>query len=112
MPLPIAEAEEQFWAVAAPLLEAPDVERGTMMNSHCLRVGGEFSSMIDTRNGQLIVKLPASRVHELIDDGLAEPFAPAGRVFKEWAGVLGDDPDGWTPLIEEAVEFARSGGKS
>ncbi|MBT5775238.1 MAG: hypothetical protein HOH95_12780 [Dehalococcoidia bacterium] len=102
------EAEEQFWAVAAPHLDAPDVEQGTMMGSRCLRVAGEFTSMIDTRNGQLIVKLPAARVLELIDEGTTEPFAPAGRTFKEWTGVLGDTPEGWAPLIEEAVAFARS----
>lgn len=108
MPLPVAEAEDQFWAVAAPHLEAPDVEQGTMMGSRCLRVGGEFACMVDTRNGQLIVKLPAARVLELIDEGATEPFAPAGRTFKEWTAVLGDTPEAWAPLIEEAIAFARS----
>ena len=102
--LEVAEAEEQFWAVATPHLEASDVEQGTMMGSSCLRVAGEFTSMIDTRNGQL----PAARVLELIDEATTEPFAPAGRTFKEWTGVLGDTPEGWAPLIEEAVAFARS----
>ena len=108
MTLTIVETEEQFWAIAASHFEAPDVEQGTMMGSRCLRVGGEFACMVDTRNGQLIVKLPAARVRELIEEGTTEPFAPAGRVFKEWTGVIGDTPESWAPLIGEAVAFARS----
>jgi len=102
------DAEEQLWNVAAPHLEDSDVEQGTMMNSRCLRVGGEFTCMVDSRDGRLIVKLPAARVLELIDEGTTEPFAPAGRTFKEWTAVLGDTPEVWAPLIEEAVAFARS----
>jgi len=57
--------------------------------------------------GRQRLKLPAARVLELFDKDTTESFAPAGRTFKEWTGVLGDTPEGWAPLIEEAVAFAR-----
>lgn len=51
---------------------------------------------------------PAKALVELIDEGATEPLASASRTFKEWAGVLGDSPEVWAPLIEEAVVFARA----
>lgn len=108
MPLPVAEAEEQFWALAARHLDSDDTVEGTMMGSRCLRVGGEFTAMIHTKTGELIVKLAADRVTALIEAGSVESFAPNGRVFREWALVPATDEAAWTPLLAEAVEFARS----
>jgi hypothetical protein len=107
MRLPVVEAEDQFWAIAAPHLEASDIVEGTMMGSRCLRVDGEFTAMIHTKTGDLIVKLPAERVTELVEAGTVEAFAPNGRVFREWASVPTTDEDSWEPLIAEAVTFAR-----
>jgi hypothetical protein len=80
--LEIDETEEQFWVVAAPHRAASDVEQGAMMGSRCLRIAGEFTRTIDTRSGQLIVKLPAGYLLELIDEGTIEPFVPAGRTLQ------------------------------
>jgi hypothetical protein len=107
MPLPVDEAEEQFWALAASILESDDAVEGTMMGSRCLRVCGEFTAMIHTKTGELIVKLPAERVSELIEAGSVESFAPNGRVFREWALVPDTAADAWAPLVAEAVAFAR-----
>lgn len=98
------DAEEQFWELAAPLLARDDTEEGRIMSSRCLRVNGDFVAMV-ARSGQLVVKLPAERVIELIDDGVGESFAPAGRVFKEWLAVLGHDEAVWQPLMEESHAF-------
>jgi hypothetical protein len=49
-----------------------------MMGSCCLRVDGEFTAMIHTKTGELIVKLPAGRVAELVEAGTVETFAPTG----------------------------------
>jgi hypothetical protein len=41
MPLPVDEAEEQFWVLAASHLVGDDAVEGTMMGSRCLRVHGD-----------------------------------------------------------------------
>jgi len=57
------------------------------------------------KTGRLIVKLNAARVTALIDEGVASPFAPAGKVFKEWAAV--DDDVRWRDLLTEAIQKAE-----
>lgn len=51
------------------------------------------------------MKLNAARVTALIDEGVASPFAPAGKVFKEWAAV--DDDVRWRDLLTEAIQKAE-----
>jgi hypothetical protein len=97
--------EARFWSFAEPLLAAPFVTRSTMMGFPCLRVSGRFFASFDRRTGALVVKLPAARVDELISAGEAEPFAPAGRRFREWASI---DPAGrarWSALLDAALTF-------
>ena len=97
-----------FWDLAQQFLARDDVDEGTLMNFPCLRVGGEFFATCDHRSGDLIVKLSAERVHELIDRGVGEPFAPTGRVFKEWTLVRERDAETWTDLMTDAYDFART----
>lgn len=94
-------SEGQFWDLAEELMQAPTVEEGTMMGHRCLRVDGAFAAMYSIRDNGLIVKLSESRVDELVDEGAGQPFAPAGKVFREW--VLVADPDRWPALMKEAV---------
>ena len=96
-----------FWSLADSLLERDDVEEGTLMGFPCLRVDGDFFATCEHRSGDLIVKLDRARVAELIEEGLAAPFAPAGRVFKEWARVAERDEPRWRGLLEEAHAFVR-----
>ena len=58
-------------------------------------------------SGQLVVKLPEQRVDELIAGGVGEPFAPAGKVFKEWLAVSGTDEKLWSELMAESQTFVR-----
>jgi len=104
--------EELFWELAAPHLASPGIAESTMMGSRCLRVGGEFTGMIDVRTGELILKLPRERVDALVASGKTEPFAPNSRVFKEWTLVPHGDRRAWKRLIDEAVAFARDGAAS
>ena len=94
-----------FWGLAAPLLSSGEATEGGLMGFPCLRVGGEFFATCDHRTGDLIVKLPAARVQELIDLGYGQPFAPAGRVFREWVLVTERDSERWTGLMAEAGSF-------
>jgi len=41
----------------------------------------------------------------MIEDGSAEPFAPAGRRFKEWALITDRDENHWEGLLQEAISF-------
>jgi hypothetical protein len=81
----ITEGAELFWDIADELMiEDPRVVEGRIMSSRCLRVEDEFLALCDRRREGLVVKLPKPRVQELIAKGVGEPFAPAGRTFKEW----------------------------
>ena len=96
-----------FWELAEPLLAA-GAEKSTMMGHPCLRINGDFFASMERRTGDLIVKLAADTVSEMIDAGTAEPFAPAGRRFKEWALVTNRDEAQWEQLLADAMAFVRS----
>ena len=99
-------AEALFWDIAADLQAADErVVEGTIMGSACLRVGKEFLAMNHHKKQGLVVKLPAARVSELIDEGAGESFAPAGKVFKEWLAVTEIDEDAWRGLLAEGIAF-------
>lgn len=87
------------------MLAATFVTRSTMMGLPCLRVSGRFFASFDKRSGALVVKLPKSRVDELIASGRTEPFAPAGRRFREWAAIDPARQEQWSALLDEALEF-------
>jgi hypothetical protein len=97
-----------FWDIAEPFLTDTSTSIGTLMQFPCLRVNGEFFATCDHRSGDLVVKLPRQRVTELIDTGHAQPFAPAGRTFKEWALIPDRDENTWEALITEARAYATS----
>ena len=82
------------------------LEWGKVLSFECLRRNGQFVGMSGRKTGTLIVKLPRDRVDDLIEAGTAEPFAPVGRIFKEWAEVPKVDEATWRALLEESITFA------
>jgi hypothetical protein len=99
-------AEELFWRLAADLQRHdPRVKEGTIMNGRCLRIGKEFLALVDYKGSGLVVKLPRERVAELIESGEGEPFAPAGKTFREWLSVPTPDRRRWLRLLREGIEF-------
>jgi len=94
-----------FWDVAEDFL-AQGAERSTMMGFPCLRLDGTFFASLDHKTGDLIVKVPAKRVDQLIEEGTGQPFAPAGRRFKEWAVIPDRHGELWEDLMAEARDFA------
>lgn len=88
------------------LLYDPAVGRSTMMGHPCVRRAGRFFASFDPRADCLVVKLPAERVEALIDGGTGQPFAPNGKVFREWVSIPSVDPSGWARLLAEALDFA------
>ena len=102
---PPTPGEDTFWDLAEPLLGRIDVTRSTMMGFPCLRIRGQFFASTDRGTGALLVKLPEARVDELVDAGRAEPFAPAGRRFREWASIPYERSRTWKRLLDEALDF-------
>lgn len=96
---------QAFEELLAEMLAAHSVERGTMMGFPCMRINGVFFASADHKSGDLIVKLPKERVAMLIEAGEGVPFAPAGRVFKEWVSIPSRDAVQWHYLAEEALAF-------
>lgn len=106
MSTPVLPGEARFWELASPLLGRPGVTRSTMMGLPCLRWNGAFFASCDRRTGDLLVKLAETRVDELVATERANPFAPAGRRFREWAAIPESRSRSWKRLLDEALEFA------
>jgi len=103
------DARALYDALTDDLLYDPAVGRATMMGYPCVRLAGRFVASYDAKLGGLVVKLPRERVLQLIEDGTGEPFAPAGKVFREWVAIPTLDRDQWRTLLAEGVDFARKG---
>jgi hypothetical protein len=59
--------------------------------------------------GQLVVKLPAPRVDELVGDGHGDRFdASKGTPMREWFSLDPGSALAWPPLAREALDFAMS----
>ncbi len=102
------EASERFWDAVEQLLARSDVTRSTMMGYPCLRTSGAFFACFNPRDGALVVKLPAIVVAELIASDAAQPFAPNGHAFKEWASIPSELEASWSMHLDEAYAFVRS----
>ena len=104
------DGDDLFWDVANELMASDDrLVEGTIMSSRCLRLvrsgKEEFLAMPHHKKSGLVVKLPKERVAALIAAGEAEEFAPAGKVFREWAAVVDYDDQRWRDLLLEGITF-------
>lgn len=97
----------KFWDVAEPFLGSGRLVEGTMMGHQCLRSAttNGFVATIERGSGSLVVKLSKARVTELVESGEGAPFAPAGKVFREWVALPDVDEERWAELLEESIEF-------
>jgi hypothetical protein len=102
----VSDARQLYDGLTDDLLYDPAVGRSTMMGYPCVRRAGRFFASFDPGSESLVVKLPRERVAELIAAGDGEPFAPNGRVFREWLAVPEPDPGVWARLLAEARDFA------
>jgi hypothetical protein len=103
------DARNLYDELTDDLLYDPAIGRATMMGYPCVRLAGRFLASYDDKGGCLVVKLPREQVAELVDAGRGEPFAPAGRVFREWVAIPTVDRELWQQVLADAVEFARQG---
>ena len=102
----MSDARTLYDALTDDLLYDPAVGRSTMMGYPCVRRAGRFFASYDPRSEALVLKLPPERVAELIAEGTGEPFAPNGRVFREWVTIPEPDAGVWEQLLAEARDFA------
>lgn len=72
--------------------------------STSLKTDGRIFAMLV--RGRLVVKLPAARVTQLVEDGAGERFDPGkGRVQKEWLSVFAEHEGTWRALADEAESY-------
>lgn len=107
--VPGAHAAAGFDAVAPAFASDREVSLGKMFGSSGLKVSGKVFAMVV--RGQLVVKLPRTRVDELLGSRAGVPFDPGhGRLMKEWVSVPpGKAP--WSALAREAHRFVKGGGR-
>ena len=98
---------DRFGEMAEPLLATTGVTRSTMMGLPCLRRDGVFFAAWDRGTEALLIKLSRTRVDQLLGSGAAQPFAPAGRRFRQWAAVPPQQAQSWPGLLDEALRFAE-----
>lgn len=101
-------AERVFGPVADQLLaDHPGDEHGRMLHAPGLKTGGSFYGFATA--DELVVKLPAPRVQELIADGRGLPCSPRpGRPMREWVTVPAPDEDTCRTLLLEARAFVTA----
>jgi TfoX/Sxy family transcriptional regulator of competence genes len=98
--------EEMFDAVATRLVaENPELEQARMFGSVGLRTeSGKFAGF--ARRDELVVKLPAERVAELLASGEGSVFdAGRGRPMKEWVVLHPQDEAAVERYLLEARAF-------
>jgi hypothetical protein len=83
------------------------VEKARMFASDGLKTGGKFFAMVS--KGELVLKLPAERVDEIVAAGEGRRFDPGhGRLMKEWASLRPADEEACAAYVEEARAFVVS----
>ncbi len=92
------------------LLVMPGVKASKAFGYPAYKINGKIFAFVGSKG--VAIKLPASRVKELIDDQAMKPFEVAeGNVWKEWLSIHRDDATDYEQdvgLFEESVEFLLS----
>ena len=101
--------EGRFAGLVQTLREAPGVTEPEMgatrkFGADALKVHGKIFAMIS--HGRLVVKLPRTRLDELLAAGAGERFDPGhGRVMKEWVSIAPEAGPDWLSLAKAALEY-------
>jgi hypothetical protein len=105
---PPPSADRVFSAVGQRVLTTyPEDEEGRMLRSSGLRTAGKFYAFATATD--LVVKLPSSRVRELVDSGRGLPCSPRpGRPMREWVQIPAPDEESCLAYVVEARTFVAS----
>ncbi|MEN2738551.1 TfoX/Sxy family protein [Microbacterium sp. X-17] len=93
-----------FDPIAEEYLPLDGVDIGRMFGSDGLRIRGKVFAFVGFA-GDLMLKLPASRIDALAAEGVAARMVMRGREMREWLRVEQDRPEQWAPLTAEAYAF-------
>jgi hypothetical protein len=107
----VARVERLFDEVAERLLSGDaSIERARMFGSTALNRAGKVFALCG--RGEVVVKLPAERVDQLIDAG-GRRFDPGhGRLMREWVSVKPADAIECEALLTEARAFLIGGANA
>jgi hypothetical protein len=102
------EPQEVFDRLYRRLLaEHPEDERGRMLHSAGLKTSGKVYAF--TTGGELVVKLSAGRVSELIARSEGRPCEPRrGRPMREWVRLSPPDLDACAAYVRKARSFVAA----
>jgi hypothetical protein len=104
-----AEAEDRYESLVDELLGIPGVtppQGGSGFGRGAIRFQKKIFAMFV--RGQLVLKLPAGRVDELVAAGEGVRFdANKGTPMREWLSLDPASSLPWPPLAREALDFAR-----
>jgi hypothetical protein len=102
-----ALAEEPGLRASVRELESAQKAKGRRsFGSNGLKTGGKLYALFT--QGTLVVKLPNTRVAELVAAGVGTPFDPGhGRLMKGWLTVMSPKAS-WLELAKEAHRFVGS----
>ena len=102
--------EDRFEQLVSEFSGVDDVSRpagGRRFGSHALRRHGRIFAMLS--GGCLVVKLPRTRVDELVAAGDGVRFdAGKGTPMKEWFTLRAESALSWSDLAREALAFAAA----
>jgi len=94
-----------LYALIAELPAHPPVAQGRMFNGDGVTVRGKMFAFIG-RNGDLVAKLPESRVRELVAEQTGAPVVMGKRTMREWARLPAEAGVGvWSEVLDEAYSF-------
>ena len=102
------QLEHVFERIGRQLLDQhPGDERGRMLHAVGLKTAGTFYAF--TTRGDLVVKLPAARVNDLIAAGVGRPCGPGkGRPMRQWVRLTPADETACAAYVVEARNFVIS----
>ncbi|MEM8861719.1 MAG: hypothetical protein AAGD96_25620 [Chloroflexota bacterium] len=99
---------DYFWTVVEPMLVDEALSKGRLMAYPCVRVNGNWFAAAHHITGDLVVKLPESRVQEIIEFGQGKSSWSGGRRFKERVIISERDRVFWIRLIREARTYVEN----
>lgn len=99
----------RYARLVATLTREPTVAVGAGkkkgFGASALSTNGKIFALLSSRD-RFVIKLPATRVAELVDAGIGAHFDPGhGRLMKQWLEVASGQETRWTALAREAQMF-------
>jgi len=91
------------------LLDMPIVNPGKMYGHPAYYVGGKLFASLYMEG--VCVKIPETRVKELLKKDGIEPFVPMGRKMREWIYIVRQKSEEYLKyrdIFEESIEFVAS----